>query len=86
MVDWPHAPIHRIGEPGAYFITAATYLKQHFFKNDERLDELQSRLFQLAIKYRLPLQAWSIFPNHYHFIGYSAAPHARQANSFVAKS
>jgi putative transposase len=68
VVDWPHAPLHRLGEPGAYFITAGTYKKEHFFRAHERLDRLQTLLFTLATSYGFPLQAWAIFSNHYHFI------------------
>ena len=28
MRDWPHSPLHRLGEPGAYIVTAGTYLKR----------------------------------------------------------
>jgi putative transposase len=68
MKDWPHAPIHRIGEPGAYFITAGTYRKDHLFASDDRLDRFQRLLFNVASSYKFPLQGWSVFPNHYHFI------------------
>ncbi len=68
MTDWPHAPVHRLGEPGAYFITAGTYRKEHFFRTDDRLDRLQDLLFKIAGSYRFPLHAWAIFSNHYHFI------------------
>jgi putative transposase len=67
-MDWPHAPIHRLGDPGAYFITAGTYQKEHFFRGDDQLDRLRDLLFALADSYRFKLQAWSIFSNHYHFI------------------
>jgi hypothetical protein len=25
MRDWPHSPVHRLAEPGAYIVTAGTY-------------------------------------------------------------
>jgi REP-associated tyrosine transposase len=68
MSDWPHAPVHRLGDPGAYFITAGTYRKEHHFRTADRLDRLRDLLFSLASSYRFPLQAWAIFSNHYHFI------------------
>ena len=38
-MDWPHAPLHRFVEGDAiYFVTAATYLKQHFYRTAKRLD------------------------------------------------
>jgi putative transposase len=68
-MDWPHAPLHRFVEGDAtYFVTAATYLKQHFYRTAKRLDSLQSRVFALAREYECSLQAWSIFSNHYHLV------------------
>jgi putative transposase len=49
-------------------ITAATYLKTPFFASRERLDLLQGWIFDLSLRYGAALQAWAIFPNHYHFI------------------
>src|SRR6266702_717070 len=68
MTDWPHAPVHRLGEPGVYFVTAGTYHKEHFFRTDDQLDQLQTLLFRLSAMYGFPLHAWAIFSNHYHFI------------------
>ena len=55
MADWPHAPLHRLGPPGAYFITAGTYLKQHYFRNREEL--LQDLLFDFVKAHSFDLQA-----------------------------
>lgn len=69
MSDWPHAPLHRFGVGEAvFFVTAATYLKQHFYRDRVRLDGLQSRLFELCRKHDCHLQAWAIFSNHYHLV------------------
>jgi putative transposase len=68
-MDWPHAPLHRfVKEDAIYFVTAATYLKQHFYRTAKRLDGLQTRLFALAREHECSLQAWSIFSNHYHLV------------------
>ena len=67
-IDWPHAPPHRLGSSHPYFVTAATYRKQHFFCSKERLDVLQRGLFALCKEHEWQLQAWAIFSNHYHFI------------------
>jgi putative transposase len=68
-MDWPHAPLHRFVEGDAiYFVTAATYLKQHFYRTAKRLDGLQARVFALAKEHECSLQAWSIFSNHYHLV------------------
>jgi len=68
MTDWPHAPIHRFNESGIYFVTAATYLKQHFFRTQNALDALQTSLFTKAKQHDCWLQAWALFSNHYHLV------------------
>jgi|SRR5271156_161127 len=65
---WPHSPIHRLSQAGAYMATAGTYQKQSHFHGAERLTFLTSTLLNLAHHYGLALQAWAVFPNHYHFI------------------
>ena len=67
-MDWPHAPVHRLSEAGAYIVTASTYGKQHFFEGKERLALLQDALLALARRYGWRLQAWAVFSNHYHFV------------------
>lgn len=68
MPDWPHAPHHRFGDSGIYFVTAGTHLKQHFFRNPETLDLLQTTLFAIADKHKCELQAWALLSNHYHLV------------------
>jgi len=68
MTDWPHAPIHRFGEAGIYFVTGATLYKQHFFRSHRALDALQGMLFEKASEHGVALQAWCFFPNHYHLV------------------
>jgi putative transposase len=52
-------------------VTGATLYKDHFFKTEQHLDLLETSLFDLATKYQWRLEAWAIFPNHYHFIAQS---------------
>jgi putative transposase len=66
--DWPHAPSHRLATPGAYVVTAGTYQKQHFFGSADRLNFLTNALLNLAERHACHLQAWAVFPNHYHFV------------------
>jgi putative transposase len=66
--DWPHAPMHRLGEPGAYIITTGTYQKQPFFNSPEKLTFLANTLLEFAEKCGYTLQAWAFFSNHYHLI------------------
>jgi putative transposase len=68
MGDWPHAPVHRFGEAGVYFVTGATLYKQHFFRTPASLDALQELLFEKAAEHKVSLQAWCLFPNHYHLV------------------
>jgi putative transposase len=68
MADWPHSPLHRLTERGAYIVTAGTYRKQPFFHSEQRLTLLNEELFRVAEKNGIELQAWAIFPNHYHFV------------------
>ncbi len=72
-IFWPHAPTHRLAESGTYFVTAATYLRQHHFHTRERLDVLQRGLLKVARDFGWELEAWAVFSNHYHFIGHSPA-------------
>lgn len=69
---WPHAPTHRLTETGTYMVTAGTYRKQRLFRDGPPLQMLHDALLTVADKYSWRLEAWAIFPNHYHFI--AAAP------------
>ncbi len=71
MSDWPHSPTHRLNAVGAYMVTAATYEKQPFFNSQKRLTYLCETLLDLAVRYGWKLEAWAVFPNHYHFIAIS---------------
>ncbi len=52
-------------------VTAGTYQKTHYFHSKGHLSLLQDALFSLAQEYGWNLQAWAVFPNHYHFIAIS---------------
>ena len=73
MPDWPHSPVHRLTEAGAYMVTCGTYLKAHHFRARERLAMLCEALLGGAAKYGWNLQAWAVFSNHYHFVALSPA-------------
>jgi putative transposase len=68
---WPHAPVHHLAESGTYFVTAATYLKEHHFRTRERLDVLHRGILKLTKRFSWQLEAWAVFSNHYHFIAHS---------------
>jgi len=69
--DWPHAPAHRLGEKGAYMVTAGTFEKRHFLNSPERLDLALGLLFACAVEFGWQLQAWAVMSNHYHFVALS---------------
>ena len=65
---WPHAPVHKLTEHGVYIVTAGTLHKQHIFDTSEKLDLLERSLLDLANRYQWQIEAWAVFPNHYHFV------------------
>ena len=67
-MDWPHGPLHRIAARGIYFITAGTYLKQHYYRSSDALDQRQKLLFAAAEAHRIRFHSWSLLSNHYHLI------------------
>ena len=71
MPDWPHAPVHRLSETGAYMITGATYQKAHRLWDTQRLDLMLEHLLATADEFRWLLQAWAVMSNHYHFVATS---------------
>ena len=52
-------------------VTAATLHKDRLFTGPERLTLLENRLLSFAKKYNWQLEAWAVFPNHYHFVAHS---------------
>ena len=53
-------------------VTGGTYLKEPFFRGADRLEYLCGLLLELAERYSWQLQAWAVFPNHYHFVALSS--------------
>ena len=81
--DWPHAPVHELSGRGTYFVTAGTYLKDHFFRTADRLQVLHRGLLTVADNYGWQLEAWAVFSNHYHFVAHSPE-HEDSAESLSA--
>lgn len=50
-------------------ITSGTYKKQSLFDTAEKLDLVQSVMFEIASEQDWRLEAWAFFSNHYHVIG-----------------
>jgi putative transposase len=72
--DWPHSPSHRLTLPGTYIVTAGTYQKQRFFNTPALLTNFTNLLLQQADAHGWTVQAWAVFPNHYHFVAESQKP------------
>ncbi len=68
---WPHAPTHQLAESGPYFVTVGTYQKLPHFRTRQRLDVLHRGLLSVARDAGWAVEAWAVFPNHYHFVGHS---------------
>ena len=70
-IAWPHAPTHRLTERGTYFVTAATWRKEHHFRTRDRLEVLHRGLLRVCADFGWRLEAWAVFSNHYHFVAES---------------
>jgi putative transposase len=66
--DWPHAPPHRLGSAGVYFLTARARSQRHLLADDAMKDWFEEMLFQVADENDWKLEAWAILSNHYHLI------------------
>jgi len=73
MFQWPHSPSHAVNERGTYIVTAATYGKRPVFGTKERLTLLCEELLRNCSECGWRLQAWAVFPNHYHFVAESGS-------------
>ena len=71
MKTWPHAPSKCVTDPGTYIITGSTYRKQRLFDTDGKLELLHDTVLAVAEELGWQLQAWAVFTNHYHVVGFS---------------
>ena len=67
------APTHQLSVRGTYFVTAATYLKAHYFRDPKRRDVLQRGVLTVCRDFGWQLEAWAVFSNHYHWVAHSPA-------------
>jgi putative transposase len=79
IIEWPHAPPHRLELQGTYFVTAGTWQKKHIFIEKAALDLLHDSLLAHARNHGWQLEAWAVFSNHYHFV-------ARPARNGIANA
>jgi putative transposase len=73
-MKWPHGPTHWLFESGVYMVTAGTYRKIRHLNSPERLDFFLESLFHCASEFDWNLRAWTVLPNHYHFVANSSQP------------
>jgi putative transposase len=71
-------------------LTASTYQQVPRFNSREKLDLLERRLFELAEEQGIALQAWALFPNHYHLLAHlesqgALLPFIRRLHSSTGK-
>jgi putative transposase len=85
MMDWPHAPPHRLADGGVFMVTAGTYGKVHRFGGKARLDDLEHLLLTTAAEFEWQMEAWAIFSNHYHFIAAAPGDDARSLRTLLRK-
>ena len=64
-------------------MTASNYQKKFFFEQNDELDALCGGLLKYALKHGWQLQAWAVFPNHYHFVAISPEEGAENLSSFL---
>jgi len=71
--DWPHAPPHRLGAAGIYFVTSRTLERRAHFNTPDRLTWARDHLLELAHKYGWRMEAWVVLNNHFHLVAHSPA-------------
>jgi putative transposase len=54
-------------------VTAGTYNKQRLFDDNRTLKMLHDALLTVAANHQWCLEAWTVLPNHYHFIAVAPA-------------
>ena len=79
--DWPHAPPHRLGAAGVYFLTARTSGRKPLLESDGMKDWFQEQLLAVAAEFGWRLEAWAVLSNHYHFVGHSPVRSTEAARS-----
>jgi len=83
--DWPHAPPHRLGAAGVYFLTARARDGKHLLAGDEMKDWFQETLLSLATDKGWKMEAWAVLSNHYHFVAHIPGENAESLRKVVTK-
>ena len=82
---WPHAPPHRLGESGVYFLTARTSGRAHLLNTPERRDWFEQLMFGILAEKGWKLEAWAILSNHYHLVAHSPQGNAESLGPLVQR-
>jgi len=72
--SWPHSPARQLRDGGTFIVTAGTYNRVPLFRGADRLTKLTNHVLELAGRYGWSLEAWAVFPNHYHLVVGSLYP------------
>lgn len=89
VMNWPHAPMHKLNDGAAVIVTAATLNKEHLLTSEIKLDRMQELLFDFTRGCGWNLQSWSVLVNHYHFVANPtrrAAPLGQMLGELHSKS
>ena len=65
-------------------MTAGTYRKVPHLNSPQRLDFVQTSLFEYAKEFGWNLRAWAVLTNHYHFVA-ASPPNPRTLREFLGK-
>ncbi|HBC88575.1 MAG TPA: hypothetical protein DCZ94_16635 [Lentisphaeria bacterium] len=84
MPDWPHSPVHRLSERGAYMVTSGTYHRELLLNSHRKLTFFQDCLFDISKEFGWNLQAWAVMGNHFHFIA-SSPENPGNLRTFISK-
>jgi putative transposase len=71
FVEYNHTPPHLFRPDAIYFVTGTIYKKTPLMNTEIKLSKFTEILFEQASKLKWGLEAWSVLPNHYHFVARS---------------
>ena len=68
---WHHRPNHLFELGRTYMVTASTLHSQRLFDTPARLSFLEAALLSETKTHGWNVEAWAVFPNHYHVVASS---------------
>jgi len=82
--SYKHNPPHLFQPSVSYMVTGAMKHKEPLLNTDDKKGKLCELLFERASILEWQLEAWSVLPNHYHFI--ARAPKNANTLSMLIRS